>query len=209
VLKQRLRGKVSIISSYVEIYISLIILVGIVILSIGLVQDLFQMVQSFCNGATLLSTEDFLNHALQLIIGVEFIKMLAKHTPGSAVDVLLFAVARKLVTNHGSMLDVLIGVLAIAILFAVRKYLSSYTYKSSKGILVNGGVSVMDINSKMGLNIPTDLGHTVAGIVANYAEQHEERVKPGYEVELSNLKLVVYSMDEDLIKQVEIIKMNN
>nr|WP_279380854.1 transporter associated domain-containing protein [Defluviitalea raffinosedens] len=107
------------------------------------------------------------------------------------------------------MLDVLIGVLAIAILFAVRKYLSSYTYKSSKGILVNGGVSVMDINSKMGLNIPTDLGHTVAGIVANYAEQHEERVKPGYEVELSNLKLVVYSMDEDLIKQVEIIKMNN
>ncbi|WP_341876948.1 transporter associated domain-containing protein [Defluviitalea saccharophila] len=208
-LKQRLRNKVSTFSSYLEIFISGIILIGIAILSISLFQDLYRIAQSIFTGNIVFSTEEFLSHALQLIIGVEFIKMLAKHTPGSAVEVLLFAVARKLITNHGSMLDLLIGVLAIAILFGVRKYLSSSIYyKSNSGLLVNGGISVMDLNNKMGLNISTDLGHTVAGIITNYAEQHEEKVRPGYEVELSNLKLVVYSMDENLIKQVEIIKKN-
>ena len=34
----------------------------------------------------------FLGHVFNLVIGVEFIKMLSKHTPGSAIEVLLFAI---------------------------------------------------------------------------------------------------------------------
>ncbi|WP_058485878.1 transporter associated domain-containing protein [Defluviitalea phaphyphila] len=205
-LKQRLRNRVSTFSSYTEIFISVIILVGIIILSVPLMQEVFYMVRSIYNNDGVLSAEDFLSQALQLIIGVEFVKMLAKHTPGSAVDVLLFAVARKLITSHGGMLDLLLGVLAIAILFAIKKYLSSYEYKTSDGVVVNGGTNILDINNKMGLNIPTKLGHTVAGIIVNYAEEQKEKIKPGYQVELDDLKLEVYSMDEELIKQVKIMK---
>ena len=34
----------------------------------------------------------FLERALDIVIGVEFIKMLAKHSPGSSLEVLLYAV---------------------------------------------------------------------------------------------------------------------
>ncbi len=51
------------------------------------------------------------------------IKMLAKHTPGSAIEVLLFAMARQLVIGHMTPVENLLGVIAIGIIFIIRKFL--------------------------------------------------------------------------------------
>jgi len=67
--------------------------------------------------------ERILSTVLTLVIGVEFIKMLCKHTPETVIDVLLFAIARYIVIYHDNTLDLLIGVLAIAGLFAAKKFL--------------------------------------------------------------------------------------
>jgi len=67
--------------------------------------------------------EKILSTTLALIIGVEFIKMLCKHTPETVIDVLLFAIARQIVIYHEKTLDLLIGMVAIAGLFAARKFL--------------------------------------------------------------------------------------
>lgn len=64
----------------------------------------------------------FLERALDIVIGVEFIKMLAKHSPGSSLEVLLYAIARHMVVGHESALDNLISVGAIALIFVVRKF---------------------------------------------------------------------------------------
>lgn len=64
-----------------------------------------------------------LEHAFNLIIGVEFIKMLAKHTPGSAIEVLLFAIARQMVIEHTTPVENLVGIVTIALIFIIRKYL--------------------------------------------------------------------------------------
>ena len=55
--------------------------------------------------------------------GVEFIKMLCRHSVQNVVEVLLFATARQMVVEHLETWQTLIGVAAIAILFAIRKYL--------------------------------------------------------------------------------------
>ena len=64
----------------------------------------------------------FLERALDIVIGIEFIKMLAKHSPGSSLEVLLYAIARHLVVGHDSALENLLSVGAIALIFIVRKY---------------------------------------------------------------------------------------
>ena len=51
-----------------------------------------------------------------------FIKMLAKHSPGSSLEVLLYAIARHLVVGHDSALENLLSVGAIALIFIVRKF---------------------------------------------------------------------------------------
>ena len=65
----------------------------------------------------------FLSNALALVVGVEFVKMLCRHTAETVVEVLLFATARQMVVEHLGPVETLVGVLAIGILFAIRKYL--------------------------------------------------------------------------------------
>ena len=64
----------------------------------------------------------FLERSLDIVIGIEFIKMLAKHSPGSSLEVLLYAIARHLVVGHDSALENLLSVGAIALIFIVRKF---------------------------------------------------------------------------------------
>lgn len=64
-----------------------------------------------------------LSDILGLVIGIEFVKMLTRHTPGAVIEVLLFAIARQLIVYHTSTLETLIGMAAVAAAFAVRKFL--------------------------------------------------------------------------------------
>jgi hypothetical protein len=75
-----------------------------------------------------LMTMDFdrvMSTTFSLVIGIEFTKMLYKHTPETVIDVLLFATARQTVIYHENMTDMLIGVVAISGLFAARKFFAS------------------------------------------------------------------------------------
>ena len=60
--------------------------------------------------------------ALTLVVGVEFVKMLILHTPESVIEVLLYAVARQIIISHESAMENLVGVLAVALIFVVKKY---------------------------------------------------------------------------------------
>ena len=65
----------------------------------------------------------YLECAMTLAIGIEFVKMLCMHTLGAVIEVLLFAIARQMIVQHLSAAEILIGVVSIAGLFAIRKYL--------------------------------------------------------------------------------------
>ncbi len=49
--------------------------------------------------------------------------MLAKHTAETLLEVLMFALARQMVVVHETMVDTLIGIVALGAIFAIRKYL--------------------------------------------------------------------------------------
>ena len=118
--KLSLRHRVADAASLIEILISIIVLLAIFITGVQVVLEVLNLVQNprAFDGFTV-----FLGHAFNLIIGVEFIKMLAKHTPGSAIEVLLFAIARQMVVEHSSPFENLIGIVTIALIFAIRKFL--------------------------------------------------------------------------------------
>lgn len=105
---------------YVEAALAIIILIVIVLSMIQLMRDLTQM--SIGDLQTGFFT-GFLNKILTLAVGVEFVRMLCKHTADTIVDVLLFATARQMVVEHLDPLQTLLCVLAIGGLFAIRKYL--------------------------------------------------------------------------------------
>lgn len=124
-MAQVLRKKIGQVSNYLEIVISVIILIGIAIMSAQLFIDIIIIIKSITVSEISMTIpfENFMGDALKLIIGIEFVNMLVRHSPEAVVEVLLFAIARKLIIGTSSPLEIVIGIGAIAILFVVRRFL--------------------------------------------------------------------------------------
>lgn len=108
------------VARYTEIVLSIVILIVIALSGLRLIYT--------TAGTSILNMDTdffttFLSQALSLVVGVEFVKMLCRHSAQTVVEVLLFATARQMVVEHMDPVQTLIGVIAIAILFAIRKFL--------------------------------------------------------------------------------------
>lgn len=119
-MKRKLNEIIYAISRYTEIVLSAVMLLVIITLIIPMI---YNFVSIPLLDITPEQFTQFLGNALTLLIGVEFVKMLAKHTAENLLEVLMFAIARQMVVEHLNMTETLIGVIAIAIIFTVRKYL--------------------------------------------------------------------------------------
>lgn len=119
-IKKKILSKLYGISYYLEMFISLLLIVVIIFLSVKLVINIFDI--NF-----MLSNEDvftyFMENAMSLAVGVELIKMLCKHSASTVVEVLLFAIARQIIVSHSSVMNMVAGVLCIVALLATRKFL--------------------------------------------------------------------------------------
>lgn len=113
-----LRNRIIQASSLLEVLLSGLVLVGLVFSAVPLIQWMPGLLVD--GNDTEIRT--FLERSLDIVIGIEFIKMLAKHSPGSSLEVLLYAIARHLVVGHDSALENLLSVGAIALIFIVRKF---------------------------------------------------------------------------------------
>ncbi len=67
--------------------------------------------------------QGFLAHTLLLVVGLELSLMLISHTPGKVLEVVLYAIARKMLISSANMTDILFGVIALALVFFIDKYL--------------------------------------------------------------------------------------
>lgn len=119
-IRKRFNEIIYSIARYAEIAFSIIILIAIASQVVPLFHEL--------TGISIYSLDmdfftSFLAESLSLVVGLEFVKMLCKHTADTVIEVLIFATARQMVVEHLATRETLIGVLAIAILFAIRKYL--------------------------------------------------------------------------------------
>ena len=103
---------------YVELVLSAFLLLVVIALSVRLIAQSVPQVWS-----QQIDVMYYLESAMTLAIGIEFVKMLCRHSAQTVVEVLLFATARQMVVEHLQPTQTLIGILGIAILFAVRKYL--------------------------------------------------------------------------------------
>lgn len=108
------------VSEVLEVVVSFIIIASIIIEGIHLVFQIIEMPSANDVNAYF---SDFLGDALTLVIGLEFIKMLNRHSPDLVIEVLIYAIARYLVVYHPDSIGMLFGILSIAILFAIRKHL--------------------------------------------------------------------------------------
>ena len=119
-MRKKLQDKMFEMSYLIELFISILVGILVMIFAVQIVIEMFSL--SFIkNGMD--SLVSVLDKAITLAIGAEFIKMLCKHTPETIIEVLAFALARQLIVGHSASWENLITILAIAILFTIRRFL--------------------------------------------------------------------------------------
>lgn len=69
------------------------------------------------------SLDNFLHNILSIVVGLEFVRMLVDMTPANTLEVLIVAISRHVILNHGDPLGNVACVLCIAGLFATRRFL--------------------------------------------------------------------------------------
>ncbi|MGI5970596.1 MAG: hypothetical protein ACOX7P_02595 [Oscillospiraceae bacterium] len=119
-VKEKAFGRIYYIIQGVEIVLSCILIV-FVLVSVG------YMVAGFAKDAANMvgydNLQSLLSYLLLLIIAVELAVMLIGHNPASVLEVMIYAIARKMLIFNTSAVDMLLSVIAIGILFFIRSYL--------------------------------------------------------------------------------------
>ena len=116
--KRIFRDQIAEAAGILEVVLSGIVLAALLMSIVPLVE----LMPGLLTDADSLEIRTFLERALDIVIGIEFIKMLAKHSPGSVLEVLLYAIARHMIVGHEDAVQNLVSVVAIALIFIIRKY---------------------------------------------------------------------------------------
>ena len=114
------------IAHFSEILLSMVILLVIFLGICDILREIYAAyIIDFAHPVNYDQLNDFLAQILLLVIGVELVIMLCLHLPETLLEVLLYAIARKLllVPKTAGVADLLLGVLAIAGIFFIKKYL--------------------------------------------------------------------------------------
>ena len=115
----KLRKRLYQVSEGLELIIALVAVVGVVIAAVNLFPELLVYWQNRTNGEAFI----FLDAVFDVVIGVEFIKMLCKPSSQNIMEVLIFLIARHMIVQKTSALEDLLSVVSIGILFFFRRFM--------------------------------------------------------------------------------------
>lgn len=138
--RAELRNRIISTATLLEILLSGLVLIGLLLSMV----PLLQWMPGLLFDGNDAEVSIFLQRALDIVIGIEFIKMLAKHSPGSVLEVLLYAIARHMIVGHEDAVQNLVSVGAIALIFIIRKYF----FVPSFGHKMPGGKIAPDMEQK-------------------------------------------------------------
>ena len=189
------------ITEFLEFVISIMLALGIILLC-------FRIASSISNIPNLEvwpNYHDLLENCFNLIIGVELIRMMYYHTPDTVFEVLLFAIARQIITDHSSIWGSLVGVCAIAVLFATRKYLFC-EFDISDAIIFRASARVKSINSLLGINIPYENNDRLMDVLIRSLEAENQVPRVGACAYFTDVGLRVAKLHNEKISRIEVIR---
>ena len=109
-------------SEILERVMAVIVLIAVVVAIIAL----WEPFQEFCADRT--NPEiflEFMARILNIVIGIEFFKMLCKPGADTVLEVLMFCIARHMIVHDTSAVENLLTIVGIAVIFVIKKYLHS------------------------------------------------------------------------------------
>lgn len=105
---------------WIETIISIILVITTVVMTIGLILSLINEGPGMLSENV--SVRSILERFFELVICIEFVRMLSKHSVESIIEIILFSIARGMIAEVQSPIETLILIAALLGLMVIRKY---------------------------------------------------------------------------------------
>lgn len=191
------------IANVIELIISSLILLVIILSVFNMVRRIPGFI--YVSGNYDENLSDFISSCFSLVIGIELVKMLVKHSVAIAVEVLVFSVARQMVVEHLTPTGIMISIIGLSGLFAIRKFLLK-DFDSSEKSQYRGEQKVKLINFLEHIHLPYETEETIGELVLRELAQRNKEIGTGAIVTYKGLAIKIIKMSEGRVKRVELIK---
>lgn len=192
-----------------EIFLTFLLAIGITIGVMHLIMYFFEIFNSPLDHSYDVF-KHFLAHALLLVVGIELMLMLLSHSTNAILELVLFVIARKMLIYAETMLDLVLGTLAIAIVFAIIKYLApKKDFVARHDNIFTASTHVERLVRETGMDLPTHRGKTLGGLVSNLAKESNVTIASGVEFSTDDLCIKIVKAEEGVIEKVMITPLNS
>jgi len=113
---------------WIEILLAAFIIVTVILSTKDIIVLIYKVFMAEAS-ASYEILQGLLTHILLLVVGLELALMLITHSAGNVLEVILYAIARKMLISSSNTMDILLGVVSLAIIFAVDRYLHTKDVK--------------------------------------------------------------------------------
>ena len=127
----KIRRMIDRASELLELAINIIIIIAVIVAVISLWKPFMDFVQNRESAHAFL---DFLGYVLNVLIGIEFFKMLCKPDVDTILEVVMFVIVRHMVVLETSTVENLLTIVGMAIIFAIKKFLKEPKSETKKKI---------------------------------------------------------------------------
>lgn len=151
---------------------------------------------------------DFLKHALLLVVGIELIEMIITRSHESILTLILFVIARKMLVYSDGMFDILISSISIAIIFCIIKFISKDDILIAKlDKTFAASVPLKKIKLEYGIAVPVDMANTIGGLVYELAKiENVDEIKENTTFVYGDYIYRINSMKDGVIQRIKIEK---
>ena len=127
----KIRRMIDRASELLELAINIIIIIAVIVAVISLWKPFMEFVQNRESAHAFL---DFLGYVLNVLIGIEFFKMLCKPDVDTILEVVMFVIVSHMVVLETSTVENLLTIVGMAIIFAIKKFLKEPKSETKKKI---------------------------------------------------------------------------
>ncbi len=183
--------------SLIEIIISIVIIIGVLA---GMFSSLVQLPAMFNLTADRFYDEfsSFLGNVLLIVVGIELVRMLVTHTTRATLELVIYVIARKLLIYTETMMDMLLGTIALAIIFITMRFIllrPAQRRESERTAQFPGYIQVRDLNKALGVTLPLDSELTLAELVRKLTGQ-KKAPEVNQHFKAGPVNLVVKELDQ-------------
>lgn len=108
------------LTEILEFLINIIVLVAIVIALISLWEPMLQFIQHRTVEHSLMK---FIERVFDVVIAIEFKKMLGKPDTSTIMEILVFVIVRHMIITDTSAMENFLTIVSVGVIFAIKKYL--------------------------------------------------------------------------------------